>query len=175
MFAWEQRKLGEYFPNILSGNRLPKTMIVKGDVPYVIATTENNGVGAYLSENQKDYSNNNMKKFDRNSITVSIDNPEAIFIQTKTFVASNVMRVLHNSKLDFDELNFFKQILKIKAKGFDWSSKFSGPVIKNISFFAPSDNKEMQKIGKVITNLDSLIALHQRKVKYLISTLVVYL
>ena len=63
-------------------------MIVKGDVPYVIATTENNGVGAYLSENQKDYSNNNMKKFDRNSITVSIDNPEAIFIQTKTFVAS---------------------------------------------------------------------------------------
>ena len=150
-------------------------MIVKGDVPYVIATTENNGVGAYLSEKQKDYSNNNMKKFDRNSITVSIDNPEAIFIQTKTFVASNVMRVLHNSKLDFDELNFFKQILKIKAKGFDWSSKFSGPVIKNISFFAPSDNKEMQKIGKVITNLDSLIALHQRKVKYLISTSVVYL
>lgn len=165
--AWEQRKLGEYFPNILSGNRLPKTMIVKGDVPYVIATTENNGVGAYLSENQKDYSNNNMKKFDRNSITVSIDNPEAIFIQTKTFVASNVMRVLHNSKLDFDELNFFKQILKIKAKGFDWSSKFSGPVIKNISFFAPSDNKEMQKIGKVITNLDSLIALHQRKLEHL--------
>ena len=165
--AWEQRKLGEYFPNILSGNRLPKTMIVKGDVPYVIATTENNGVGAYLSENQKDYSNNNMKKFDRNSITVSIDNPEAIFIQTKTFVASNVMRVLHNSKLDFDELNFFKQILKIKAKGFDWSSKFSGPVIKNISFFAPSDNKEMQKIGKVITNLDSLIALHQRKLDHL--------
>lgn len=138
-------------------------MIIEGNVPYVIATTANNGVGAYLSESQKDYSNNTMKKFDENSITVSIDNPEAIFIQTKPFVASNVMRVLHNSELNFDELQFFKHILKTKAKRFDWSSKFSGPVIKEISFFAPSNDKELQKIGEIVTNFDHLIALHQRK------------
>ena len=142
-------------------------MIIEGNVPYVIATTANNGVGAYLSESQKDYSNNTMKKFDENSITVSIDNPEAIFIQTKPFVASNVMRVLHNSELNFDELQFFKHILKTKAKRFDWSSKFSGPVIKEISFFAPSNDKELQKIGEIVTNFDHLIALHQRKLEHL--------
>ena len=141
-------------------------MIIEGNIPYIIATTANNGVGAYLSESQKDYSNNNMKKFDENSITVSIDNPEAIFIQAKPFVASNVMRVLHNSELNFDELQFFKHILKAKAKHFDCSSKFSGPVIKEISFFAPSDDKELQKIGKIVTDFDSLITLHQRKPEY---------
>ena len=161
--AWEQRKLGEFFPKVLSGNRLPKSLIEAGNLPYVIATKNINGVGAYVSNGQIDFSGNRMKQFPSNSITVSIDNPEAIFLQTKPFVASNVMRVLHNNDLTFNQLTVLLQILRASTHGFDWSIKFSGPVIQSIEFLSPSAPDELEQIGQFISTLDVLIALHQRK------------
>ena len=79
--AWEQRELGRIFPVIGSGNRLPKTILEDGDTPYVIATTSNNGILKNIDRNQKDYHGNALKIHPGNSITVSIDNPDAIFLQ----------------------------------------------------------------------------------------------
>lgn len=165
--AWEKRKLGDYFPEILSGNRLPKSQIKSGPIPYVIATTRSNGIGGYVSKGQTDFSGNQMKLFKENSITVSIDNPEAIFLQQIPFVASNVMRILHNSDLTKNQLIVFLQILRSVTKGFNWSIKFSGPVIKNIEFTSPINLKELESIGAFLSSLDSLIAATQHKVDLL--------
>ncbi|MFT9394657.1 MAG: restriction endonuclease subunit S [Lacticaseibacillus paracasei] len=162
--AWEKRKLGDYFPEILSGNRLPKSQIKSGPIPYVIATTRSNGIGGYVSKGQTDFSGNQMKLFKENSITVSIDNPEAIFLQQIPFVASNVMRILHNSDLTKNQLIVFLQILRSVTKGFNWSIKFSGPVIKNIEFTSPINLKELESIGAFLSSLDSLIAATQHKI-----------
>ncbi|MFT8684538.1 MAG: restriction endonuclease subunit S [Lacticaseibacillus paracasei] len=164
---WEKRKLGDYFPEILSGNRLPKSQIKSGPIPYVIATTRSNGIGGYVSKGQTDFSGNQMKLFKENSITVSIDNPEAIFLQQIPFVASNVMRILHNSDLTKNQLIVFLQILRSVTKGFNWSIKFSGPVIKNIEFTSPINLKELESIGAFLSSLDSLIAATQSRLSSL--------
>ena len=47
--------------------------------------------------------------------------------------------------------------------------------LSQLKVTVPTRINEQQKIGEFFKQLDSLIALHQRKVKYLISTSVVYL
>ena len=83
---WEHRKISDIFPEIKSGNRLPKTSLSKGTIPYVIAQVTNNGIYMNIDVNTKDYHGNSMKLFNVPCITLSIDNPKAMFIQTTPFI-----------------------------------------------------------------------------------------
>ena len=81
---WEQRKLDEVYNSVEGGNRLPKNMLSEGLIPYVIAKTTGNGILMRIDENTRDYHGNKMKMFPSGSITFSIDNPEAIFLQKES-------------------------------------------------------------------------------------------
>lgn len=167
---WEEKKFGDIFPTIKSGNRLPKDLLKEGNIPYVIATVENNGVFMKIDKNTLDYHGNNMKLFEAPSITFSIDNPDAIFLQEQAFFTSNIMRVLNNEDLSKNEYIFFLELLRKLTGGFDWSIKFSGPVVLNLDIRIPYDRerkninyKEIQKIGDFFQKLDRLIDINRQK------------
>ena len=130
-YNWSKFQVKDIFPKIESGNRLPKNNLVEGNVPYVIAQTTNNGVFMYISENTLDYHKNKLKLFKKGSITISIDNPEAMFIQKENFFTSNVMRVLYNEHLKKESHIYIMEILRKLTRTYNWSVKFSGPIIMN--------------------------------------------
>ncbi|QZN88781.1 restriction endonuclease subunit S [Vagococcus lutrae] len=167
---WEQRKLGEIVGKIESGNRLPKEKIVQGNIPYIVAQSTNNGVFKYIDKNSKDYHGNNMKLFPGNSITFSIDNPHAIFYQEQPFYTSNIMRVIHKEELKREQYIFILESMKKFTHSYDWSRKFSGPVVSNLPLRFPSYKEEQVKIGTFFKQLDDTIALHQRQLEALEKT-----
>lgn len=83
--SWIKCEVKEIFSNILSGNRLPKNDLYDGEIPYIIAKVTNNGIHMFISSTTLDYHNNEMKLFPAPSITFSIDNPNAIFVQNESF------------------------------------------------------------------------------------------
>nr|WP_270341105.1 restriction endonuclease subunit S [Lactococcus petauri] len=163
---WEERKLGDVVGEIQSGNRLPKDSLTNGDVPYVVAQTKNDGVFKKIARGTLDYNGNPMKLFPGNSISFSIDNPEAMFYRNAEFYTSNIMRVIHEDHLTHEQYVFILENMKRFIRGYDWSRKFSGPVVSNLEYLQPSE-EEQQKIGSFFKQLDDTIALHQRKLDLL--------
>ena len=163
---WEERKLGDVVGEIQSGNRLPKDSLTNGDVPYVVAQTKNDGVFKKIARGTLDYNGNPMKLFPGNSISFSIDNPEAMFYRNAEFYTSNIMRVIHEDHLTHEQYVFILENMKRFIRGYDWSRKFSGPVVSNLEYLQPSE-EEQQKIGSFFKQLDDIIALHQRKLDLL--------
>ena len=163
---WELRKLGDVVGEIQSGNRLPKDSLTNGDVPYVVAQTKNDGVFTKIARGTLDYNGKPMKLFPGNSISFSIDNPEAMFYRNAEFYTSNIMRVIHEDHLTHEQYVFILENMKRFIRGYDWSRKFSGPVVSNLEYLQPSE-EEQQKIGSFFKQLDDTIALHQRKLDLL--------
>ncbi|MFK8248714.1 restriction endonuclease subunit S [Leuconostoc mesenteroides] len=163
---WEERKLGDVVGEIQSGNRLPKDSLTNGDVPYVVAQTKNDGVFKKIARGTLDYNGNPMKLFPGNSISFSIDNPEAMFYRNAEYYTSNIMRVIHEDHLTHEQYVFILENMKRFIRGYDWSRKFSGPVVSNLEYLQPSE-EEQQKIGSFFKQLDDTIALHQRKLDLL--------
>nr|WP_246629288.1 restriction endonuclease subunit S [Mesobacillus maritimus] len=164
---WKVCKLGSLYSSIESGNRLPKTMLQEGEVPYVIAKTTNNGILMHIDQHSLDYHGNKMKLFPAGSITFSIDNPEAIFLQKSSFFTSNIMRVLYNEKYNVYHSTFILESIKKLTNNYNWSFKFSGPVVMNSSILVPMDDQgeinwcEIEKIGKLLTNLEKQITIEK--------------
>lgn len=163
---WEERKLGDVVGEIQSGNRLPKDSLTNGDVPYVVAQTKNDGVFKKIARGTLDYNGNPMKLFPGNSISFSIDNPEAMFYRNAEFYTSNIMRVIHEDHLTHEQYVFILENMKCFIRGYDWSRKFSGPVVSNLEYLQPSE-EEQQKIGSFVKQLDDTIALHQQEINRL--------
>ncbi|MFP4877494.1 restriction endonuclease subunit S [Mammaliicoccus sciuri] len=172
-YYWCDFKINDLFSKIESGNRLPKTNLKEGSIPYVIAQTTNNGIFMYISENTLDYHNNKIKLFPKGSITISIDNPEAMFIQKEDFFTSNVMRVLHNENLKNESHIFIMESLKKLTQSYNWSVKFSGPIIMNSVIKLPIyKNSEINwdivnKIGNLFNKLDKKINIQSNKIESL--------
>lgn len=164
---WKQCKISDLFDSVESGNRLPKTMLTTGNIPYVVASSENNGIVAYVNEEQKDYNGNRMKLFPGNSITFSIDNPDAIFVQNKAFFTSNVMRVLHNDNYSYNQVIVISEMIKRLTTYYNWTFKFSGPVVMNSNIYLPIsksgeiDFEEIEAIGIILSKFDDLVTLCQ--------------
>ena len=163
---WEERKLGDVVGEIQSGNRLPKDSLTSGNIPYVVAQTKNEGVFKTISKKTLDYNGNPMKLFPGNSISFSIDNPEAMFYRSTEFYTSNIMRVIHVDYLSHQQYLFILENMKSFTRGYDWSRKFSGPVVSNLEYLQPNE-QEQCKIGSFILAFDNIITLHQRKLDLL--------
>ncbi len=171
---WSDFKIKDIFSKIESGNRLPKNNLLDGDIPYVIAQTTNNGVYMNISKNTLDYHGNNLKKFKKGSITISIDNPEAMFIQTHDFVTSNVMRVLYNENLSIEAHTFILYSLRKLTQTYNWSVKFSGPIIMDSKIKLPVKLNTndinwniVNKIGEFLIKLDFKIYQNTTKIELL--------
>lgn len=143
-------------------------MMEEGNLPYVVARLTNNGIEGFISKESRDFNGNKVKIFPENSITFSIDNPDAIFVQCERFCTSNIMRVLHNDYYGLSESCFFMESLKKLTAGYNWSFKFSGPVVMSSPIMIPTLKnrgvawEEIKAIGVLLNRLDSLITLHQR-------------
>ncbi|MGX0039459.1 type I restriction enzyme, S subunit [Staphylococcus warneri] len=172
-YSWRNFKINDIFSKIESGNRLPKTNLVEGNIPYVIAQTTNNGVFMHISEDTLDYHKNKLKLFKKGSITISIDNPEAMFIQEMDFFTSNVMRVIHNENLKRGSHIFIMESLKKLTQSYNWSVKFSGPIIMDstVKFPVYNDNKVnwnvVNKIGDFFNTFEIRINRQSDKIKLL--------
>ncbi|HIQ90317.1 restriction endonuclease subunit S [Staphylococcus shinii] len=172
-YSWRNFKIKDIFSKIESGNRLPKTNLVEGNIPYVIAQTTNNGVFMHISEDTLDYHKNKLKLFKKGSITISIDNPEAMFIQEMDFFTSNVMRVIHNENLKRGSHIFIMESLKKLTQSYNWSVKFSGPIIMDstVKFPVYNDNKVnwnvVNKIGDFFNTFEIRINRQSDKIKLL--------
>lgn len=171
---WSEFKIKDIFSKIESGNRLPKNNLLDGDIPYVIAQTTNNGVYMNISKDTLDYHGNNLKKFKKGSITISIDNPDAMFIQAHDFVTSNVMRVLYNENLSIEAHTFILYSLRKLTQTYNWSVKFSGPIIMDSKIKLPVklntndiDWDIVNKIGEFLNKLDFKIYQNTTKVELL--------
>lgn len=138
---WEDFYIKDIYSEIKSGNRLPKENIIRGEIPYVIAQTNNNGIYEYIDKNSLDYHQNSMRLFPSGSITISIDNPQAIFLQKEEFFTSNVMRVLSNKNINYKQSFYILYLLKQQIYSYDWSKKFSGPIIMNTEILFPVDKE----------------------------------
>lgn len=159
---WKKRKFRDIYKTYESGNRLPKSLLKEGSIPYVLAKTTNNGIYMRIDKDTLDYSGNPMKLFKPNSITFSIDNPEAVFIQNEPFYTSNIMRVFYNENHTKPQTIFYKLQFEKNTRGFDWGIKFSGPVALDSKLFVPFKNNEIdvieiEKIGNFFKNLDTQI------------------
>ncbi|PNH22749.1 restriction endonuclease subunit S [Staphylococcus haemolyticus] len=171
---WSEFKIKDIFSKIESGNRLPKNNLLDGDIPYVIAQTTNNGVYMNISKDTLDYHGNNLKKFKKGSITISIDNPDAMFIQTHDFVTSNVMRVLYNENLSIEAHTFILYSLRKLTQTYNWSVKFSGPIIMESKIKLPVKLNTndinwniVNKIGEFLNKLDFKIYQNTTKIELL--------
>ena len=158
--------MGDVVGEIQSGNRLPKDSLTSGNIPYVVAQTKNEGVFKTINKKTLDYNGNPMKLFPGNSISFSIDNPEAMFYRSTEFYTSNIMRVIHADYLSHQQYLFILENMKSFTRGYDWSRKFSGPVVSNLEYLQPNE-QEQCKIGSFILAFDNIITLHQRKLDLL--------
>lgn len=159
---WKKLKFRDIYKTYESGNRLPKSLLKEGSIPYVLAKTTNNGIHMRIDKDTLDYNGNTMKLFNPNSITFSIDNPEAVFIQNEPFYTSNIMRVFYNENHTITQTIFYKLQFEKNTRGFDWGIKFSGPVALDSKLFVPFKNNEIDvteidKIGQFFKNIDTQI------------------
>lgn len=163
---WRNTKISEIYDKVLSGNRLAKNGVVDGNIPYIVASLDNNGVCAYISIDTMDYNGNPMKLYRKGSITISIDNPDAIFLQENDFFTSNIMRVLYNENVTKYESIIYVELLKRLTKNYNWSVKFSGPIIMNSEIIIPEKNV-VRKIGTLFDYLNDIINKETEKISAL--------
>ena len=53
------------------------------------------------------------------------------------------------------------------TKSYDWSRKFSGPIVSNLKIMFPMDNEEQLKIGQFFKQLDETIEVQEQELEKL--------
>ena len=183
---WEQRRLGEYYE---FKNGLNKGKEFFGDgTPIVnfVDVFHNRGLisralGGRVQLTPKEISNYEVKKgdlfFTRTSETIEeigypsvmLDNPH------NTVFSGFVLRgrcVEESDPLEniFKKYVFFTDTFRqemMKKSSMTTRALTSGIALKSMLFRFPVSRVEQRKIGELITKLDSLIALYQRKLEHL--------
>ena len=183
---WEQRRLGEYYE---FKNGLNKGKEFFGDgTPIVnfVDVFHNRGLisralGGRVQLTPKEISNYEVKKgdlfFTRTSETIEeigypsvmLDNPH------NTVFSGFVLRgrcVEESDPLEniFKKYVFFTDTFRqemMKKSSMTTRALTSGTALKSMLFRFPVSRVEQRKIGELITKLDSLIALYQRKLEHL--------
>ena len=191
--AWEQRKLGEVFDTVTDyvANGSFKSLrdnvksYTKENYAYMIRLQDasNNWKGPWLYTDEAGYSFLTKSKLHPNDIIMSnvgsvgkfflipeLDKPmtlapNAVLIKSSKNNALFLYQMMISTPMQVAVGRKTTPGVQLKINKTDF---------KRIQTNLPSLN-EQEKIGEFFKQLDSLIALHQRKVKYLISTSVVYL
>lgn len=148
-FTWEQRKLGDL---VVIGNGCDYQRLKPGPIPIY-------GTGGYMTSVDK-------ALCFRNSIGIgrkgTIDKPYILIAPFWT-----VDTLFYATPKDKTALSFLFGIFQ----NVDWKSKdestgvpsLSKQNINTVEVFVSGNENEQQSIGLVLTKIDSLITLHQRK------------
>ena len=179
--VWEHCKVGEYY-DFKNGLNKGKSFFGSG-TPIVNFTDVFHNRGLYASDllgrvtlSPDEISNYEVRQgdifFTRTSeIIEEIGYPSVMLDAPKSTVFSGF--VLRGRANNTDPLtNLFKQYVfftaafrleMIKKSSMTTRALTSGTAIKQMEFFFPRDKDEQDRIGAFFSNLDHLIALHQRK------------
>ena len=159
--AWEQRKLGEVverFDNL----RIPVTSSKreKGITPYYGA----NGIQDYV----QGYTHDGEFVLVAEDGANDLQNYPVHYVNGKVWV-NNHAHVLQGKKDIADNLFLVNAIKRIKFETYlvgGSRAKLNADVMMKLPIKVPTLN-EQQKLGKYFSRIDSLIALHQRKLEHL--------
>ena len=186
LLAWEQRKVGDYY-EFKNGLNKGKEFFGEG-TPIVNFTDVFHNRGIYpemLSGKVRlelsEIKNYEVKKgdifFTRTSETIEeIGYPSVMLGEPENTVFSGfVLRgrcFLKDDPLDnlFKKYIFFTDAFRtemLRKSSMTTRALTSGTAIKNMEFLHPSSKEEQHKIGELLTKLDYLITLHQRKLEKL--------
>lgn len=178
--AWEQRKLGGVAKFYSGGTpSVGVSDYYDGTIPF-IRSAEINSTSTELYLSELGLQNSSAKMVHRGDILYALygaTSGEVGISKINGAINQAILAIIphkgYNSEFLEQWLRKNKEaIIKTYLQG--GQGNLSGAIVKQIKVSFPSFD-EQQKIGKSFQKIDSLITLHQRKVKYLISTLVVYL
>ena len=180
--SWEQRKIGDYY-EFKNGLNKGKEFFGEGTPIVNFADVfHNRGISPEMLSGKvrlelSEIKNYEVKKgdifFTRTSETIEeIGYPSVMLGEPENTVFSGfVLRgrcFLKDDPLDnlFKKYIFFTDAFRnemLRKSSMTTRALTSGTAIKNMEFLHPSSKKEQHKIGELLTNLDHLITLHQRK------------
>ena len=127
---WKEFKIGEIF-EVSKGTYLPKKNIKDGDIPYITATTLNNGITQFIG---------NESIFKGNSITIEKINFKA-FYQLNPFYCSHDVTVLENERLNKYNGTFIANMISRQGGKYSYGKQAQLNVTKRESIFLPIDYK----------------------------------
>ena len=183
-FAWEQRKLGDLAEIVRGASPRPisdpKWFDDNSDIGWlrISDVTNQNGRIYYLEQHISKLGQEKTRVITEPhlllSIAATVGKPLINYI--KTGVHDGFLIFL-NPKFDLEYMYQWLEMFRPKWNKYGQPGSqvnLNSNLVRKQKIALPS-REEQQRISSFLKQLDSLIALHQRKVKYLISTSVVYL
>ena len=176
MFAWEQRKLGEGTLKIGDGLHGTPKYSTSGNVLFINGNNLINGKVVITSETKRVTSNEQSKddkELNQNTILMSINGTigSLAWYRNENLMLGKSVAYIEVSEFDKKFVYAYLQTTKVK---FYFISSLTGTTIKNLGLKAIRETpllipniEEQEKIGEFFQQLDSLIALHQRKLEHL--------
>ena len=170
--AWEQRKLGEGTLKIGDGLHGTPKYSTSGNVLFINGNNLINGKVVITSETKRVTSNEQSKddkELNQNTILMSINGTigSLAWYRNENLMLGKSVAYIEVSEFDKKFVYAYLQTTKVK---FYFISSLTGTTIKNLGLKAIRETpllipniEEQEKIGEFFQQLDSLIALHQRK------------
>ena len=174
--AWEQRKLGEGTLKIGDGLHGTPKYSTSGNVLFINGNNLINGKVVITSETKRVTSNQQSKddkELNQNTILMSINGTigSLAWYRNENLMLGKSVAYIEVSEFDKKFVYAYLQTTKVK---FYFISSLTGTTIKNLGLKAIRETpllipniEEQEKIGEFFQQLDSLIALHQRKLEHL--------
>lgn len=128
---WREFKIGELFNNIRQGARLKQADHIKGNLPFVMAGTENTGISGFIG-------NENARKFKANALTIDIFGN--VFYRAYEFGASDDVGVFWNENNSVKEKSmlFLSAVIYKALQGkFDFGHKLRASQSYDIKILLP--------------------------------------
>lgn len=132
---WDQFYIEDLF-YICPGKRLTKANMVLGDIPFIGATSLNNGITNYVSNNNESVDNNVLGVNYNGSV---VDN----FYHPYTCLFSDDVKRLHLKHYDDNKyvLLFFKSLILKQKEKYMYGYKFNGQRMKKQLILVPVDDE----------------------------------
>ena len=176
--AWEQRKLGEILSDLYNGQTPSRNVksYWKGDIPWLTSGELNHGIVEEtiekISESGKKAAN--LRLIPSGTIVIAITGLEApgtrgncAILGIDTTVNQSVMALVVKNNIDTQFIfQWYKKIGEEYGIRYTQGTKqqsYNYDLVKILPITIPTTTEEQQKIGSFFNQLDSLIALHQRK------------
>ena len=180
--AWEQRKLGEILSDLYNGQTPSRNVksYWKSDIPWLTSGELNHGIVEEtiekISESGKKAAN--LRLIPSGTIVIAITGLEApgtrgncAILGIDTTVNQSVMALVVKNNIDTQFIfQWYKKIGEEYGIRYTQGTKqqsYNYDLVKILPITIPTTTEEQQKIGSFFNQLDSLIALHQRKLEKL--------
>lgn len=127
---WKEFEIGKIF-NADKGIYLPKKEIKDGNIPYITATTLNNGITRFIG---------NEPLFGGNTITIEKINFKAYY-QPKPYYCSHDVTVLQHEKINRYNGNFIAKMISRQGEKYSYGKQAQLNVTKREKVFLPIEDE----------------------------------